>query len=103
MLLRSTSITFSANLLNNGQVSVTGVVTVKDQNGVSVPSARVAVTWRLPNGSTKHQTANTNTSGNASFSVKSGRGTYTLSITNITKTGYTFDKANSVLTKSITR
>jgi hypothetical protein len=102
-LLRSTSITLSANLLNNGQVSVTGIVTVKDQNGASIPSAKVAVTWTPPKGSTQNQTATTDTSGSAKFSTKSGRGTYTLAVTNVTKTGYTFDKANSVLTKSITK
>ena len=101
-LLRSTGVTLSVKLLKS-QVSVTGVVSVKDENATAVPSATVAATWTLPNGTTQNQTANTDTSGSAKFSTKSGRGTYTLAVTNITKTGYTFDKANSVLTKSITK
>jgi hypothetical protein len=39
----------------------------------------------------------------ASFSTSDGNGTYTLTVTNIVKTGYTFDPANSVLSKSITK
>ena len=30
-------------------------------------------------------------------------GTYIVTVTNITKAGYTFDAANSILTKSITK
>jgi hypothetical protein len=39
----------------------------------------------------------------ATFTVRSSRGTYTLTVTNVSKSGYTFDAASSVLTKSITR
>jgi hypothetical protein len=75
----------------------------KDQNGAAISGALVAATWTLPNGSAQTQTATTNSSGSAIFSTKSGRGIYTLRVTNITKAGGTFDKANSVLTKSITK
>ncbi len=102
-LLRSTSITLSAKLLRNGQVSVSGVVSVKDENGTAIPSATVAANWKLPNGKTQKRTTATDSSGNGTFNTKSGSGTYTLTITNITKTGYTFDPANSVLSKSITK
>jgi hypothetical protein len=101
--LRSTSITLSAKLQHNGTVTVTGVVAVKDGSGTAVPSATVTTTWTLPNGATQKQTATTATSGNANFSTKSGRGTYKLAVTNISKTGYTFDPTNSVLSKSITK
>jgi hypothetical protein len=101
-LMRSTSITLSAKLLKN-QVSVTGIVTVKDANGTVISGATVAATWTTPNGTTQNQTANTGTGGSANFSTKSGRGTYTLTVNNITKTGYTFDKTGSVLTNSITK
>jgi hypothetical protein len=47
--------------------------------------------------------AATDTSGNANLSTKGARGTYKLTVTNTSKTGYTFDAANSVLTKSITK
>jgi hypothetical protein len=101
-ILRSTSITLSTKL-QSGTVNVTGIDTVKDQNGAAISGALVSATWTLPNGSTQNQSATTNSSGNASFNTKSGRGTYTLTVTNIIKTASTFDKANSVLTKSITK
>lgn len=102
-LLRSVSISLSAKLLKNGTVNVSASVTVKDENGVSVPNAAVSVSWRLPDRSTQDQTAGTSNTGVARFTTSGRRGTYTLSINNITKTGYTFDRANSVLSKAITR
>jgi hypothetical protein len=101
-LLRSTSISLSAKLLK-GIVSVSASVTVKDEKGASVPSATVAVSWRLPNGTIQNQTANTSSTGIARFTTKAGRGTYTLTVNNITKSGYTFDRTNSVLSKAITK
>lgn len=102
-LLRSTGISLSAKLLKNGTVNVSASVTVKDENGVSVPNAAVSVSWRLFDGSTQDQTAATSTSGVARFTTSGRRGTYILSINNITKAGYTFDRANSVLSKAITK
>jgi hypothetical protein len=102
-VLRSTSITLSTKLQRNNTVTVTGVVAVKDQNGAAIPSATVAARWTLPNGTTQSQTAATSSSGNAKFSTKSARGMYKLTITNITKSGYTFDPASSVLSKSTTK
>jgi len=61
------------------------------------------VKWNRPDGSIVVQTATTSTTGVAGFSTSGGRGTYKLTITNITKTGYTFDAAGSVLSKSITK
>jgi hypothetical protein len=101
--LRSTSISLSARLLINGTVTVTGVVTVKDENGATIPSAMVAASWTLPNGTKQYQTATGDSTGKANFSVKNGRGTYTLTVNNITKTGCTFDPANSILSRSITK
>ena len=100
--LRSTSITLSAKLQHNGTVTVTGVV-ADDGSGAPVLSATVATSWTLPNGATQEQTATTATSGNANFSTKAGRGTYTLTVTNPAKSGYTFDATNSTLTKSIAK
>lgn len=102
LLLRSTDILLSAKLSKN-ILSVSANVVVKDENGASVPNATVAVGWRLPDGTTQNQTAATSSSGVARFSTKGGRGTYTLNVNNITKSGYTFDRANSVLSKSVTR
>jgi hypothetical protein len=42
------------------------------------------------------QIGSTNSSGIATFSFRSNRGTYTLKVTNITKTGYTFDAVNAL-------
>lgn len=63
--------------------------------------ATVAVTWNLPSGQTISQTAETNTKGLASFKVTDVSGSYTLTVTNLTKAGYVFDPANSVLTKTV--
>ena len=101
--LRSTSISLSAKLIKSGSVSVSGSITVKDENGVSVSGAAVAVSWRLPDGSIQNQTANTSSSGVARFTTSGRRGTYVLNVNNITKSGYTFDPSNSVLSKSITK
>ena len=92
-----------AGAITGGDVTVTGVVTVKDENGAAVPGASVAATWKLPDGSRQNRSANSDTTGNAKFSTLGGRGTYTLTVTNITKPGYDFDNANSVLNKSITK
>ena len=48
-------------------------------------------------------TAATDTGGNANFSSKRGRGTYKLMVTNTSKTGYTFDAATCMLSKSVTK
>ena len=100
--LRSTNIALSTQL-RSGTVTATGQVTVKNETGAVVSGATVSAKWTLPNGTTVNQTATTNSSGLATFRTRSGRGTYILTITNITKTGYTFDKVNSVLSKSITK
>jgi hypothetical protein len=102
-LLRSVNISLSAKLMKNGTVNVSASVTVNDENGVSIPSAAVSVRWRLPDGATQDQTASTSNTGVAKFTTNGRRGTYTLSINNITKTGYTFDRTNSVLSKAITK
>jgi uncharacterized delta-60 repeat protein len=96
--LRSTQIQ-----LISTATGVRGQVTVQNQDGAAVPGATVAITWTLPGGSLQNKTAKSNSLGIASFTVAGGSGTYTLTVTNITKAGHTFDPANSVLTKSITR
>jgi hypothetical protein len=98
---RVSSIVLSAS--GSKTISVTGRVTVRNNSGATVSGAVVSITWQLPNGGTITQNATTNSSGVASFTTRSGRGTYSLRVTNVTKAGYTFDAANSVLTKSITR
>ena len=99
--IRSTNITLSGRLAKIG-VRVNGVVTVKQSTGAAAQNALVSATWTLPGGAKQAQSAMTDFNGNATFTVKSSHGTYTLTETNISKAGWTFDKANSVLTKSIT-
>lgn len=85
--------------------SATGVgarVRVEDETGAPVPSADIAVIWTLPGGGTQSLSASTDQGGFAKFSARAGGGTYTLTVTDIVKTGWTFDPDNSVLTKSIT-
>jgi hypothetical protein len=96
--LRSTQIQLTPTA-----TGVSGQVTVKDENGVAQRGATVSVTWNLPNGSVQNKSAKANSSGIASFNVNGGAGLYTLTVTNIVKSGYTFDAANSLLVKSITK
>lgn len=96
--LRVTNITLSAS-----NTTITGRVSVRDRNGRAVRGVTVSAEWRLPNGSTETAAASTNSLGYAYFMRPTGSGTFTLRIVNAAKTGYTFDSAGSILTKSITR
>jgi hypothetical protein len=100
--LRSTDITLSGKR-NGRRVSVSGQVTVRDDTNTSVSGVNVSVSWRKPDGTSVAQSALTNTSGVASFNTSGGRGTYTLTVTNLARSGYTFDAARSLLTRSITK
>jgi len=52
---------------------------------------------------TNAYTSMTDSAGRAQFSVSGARRTYTLTVTGVSKSGYTFDAAGSVLSKSITK
>lgn len=97
--LKSTKITLTAKT-SGTSVKGTSKVTVQDGAGALVVGATVAVTWNLPSGATTSQSAVTSSKGVASFSVTDIAGTYTITVTDVSKAGYTFDAANSVLTKS---
>jgi PKD repeat protein len=101
-VLRSTAINLSATLQKN-KVNATGTVIVQDSNGVAISGAVVAVTWTKPGGGTVTQTVTTNSNGIAKFNTSGNRGTYTLTVKNLRKTGYSFDSVNSILSKSITK
>lgn len=98
--MKVTNITLSGTV-SGTKANITGYVYVKDGSGKAVSNANVAIHWTLPNSSTKMMNAITNSSGQAKFTVSSTRGTYTLTVTNITKSGYVFDAAGSILSKSI--
>lgn len=100
--LRSTNIALSARL-QGSTVSVTGKVTVQTETGAKAANAIVYATFTLPGGLTVDLYNYTNSRGIATFNTTYSRGTYTLTITDIVKTGYRFDPAHSVLSKSITR
>jgi len=100
--LRVASIGLSAKRAGS-KVTVTGDVAVTDSRAAAVPGATVAIRWTLPGGATKTATAVTGSNGHVVFKVSGGRGTYVLTITGAGKSGYVFDAAGSVLTKSITR
>jgi hypothetical protein len=98
--MKVTSITLSGTV-SGTKANIAGYVYVKDGSGKVVSNANVAIRWTLPNGSTKTMNATTTSSGQAKFTVSSTRGTYTLTVTNITKSGYVFDAVGSTLSKSI--
>jgi hypothetical protein len=100
--MKVTSITLSGTV-SGSKANITGYVYVKDSSGKSIQNATVTIRWTLPNGGTKITTASTNSSGQAKFTVSSTRGTYTLTVTSVTKAGYVFDTAGSILSKSITK
>ena len=97
--LKSTKITLTARTSGTA-VKGTSKVTIQDGAGALVSGATVAVTWNLPSGATISQTAVTSSKGLASFSVTDVAGTYTITVTDVSKAGYTFDSANSVLSKT---
>ena len=100
--MRVTDIALSGKASGN-RATITGDVTVKDSRGQAIPNANVAIRWTLPGGATQTATALTGSNGRARFTVSGARGTYTLTVTGVTKTGYVFDAAGSVLSKSITK
>ncbi len=100
--MRVSSITLSARR-SGSRVDVTGDVTVRTPAGSAVPAANVAVRWSLPGGGSRTASATTDSSGRARFRVSGARGTFTLTVTGVAKTGYVFDPAGSVLSRTITR
>ena len=101
--LRSTALYLNSRL-RNGQETLKGQVKVRNENGGKVSHADVSVSWTLRDGSSLLQVRSTNNRGRAIFRIPSiGLGTYTITVTNIAKTGWTFDPDNSVLSKTITK
>jgi hypothetical protein len=79
-------------------------VVIQDENGNNISGATVNAHWDLPGGGTADQTGNTNSRGRVTLKVRGGAGTYTITITDVTLAGYTFDPDNSaILTNSITK
>jgi hypothetical protein len=100
-VMRVTSLRVAASLRWGGVIA-TGAATVRTPAGAAVPDAVVAVRWTLPDGSTRTATARTDAGGRAAVSTSGPRGTYTLTITGVTKSGHSFDASGSVLSRSVT-
>ena len=98
--LRSTRIDLRGRALG-GSARALARVRVQDEAGSPVAGATVDVLWELPEGDSAIQSAMTDASGFARFDARDGRGTYTVNVTGIAKSGSTFDPDNSVLTKSV--
>ena len=99
--LRSTNIMFRTKARGSNYLVLSNIF-VEDENGTRLSNADVSVTWTLPDGSNQTQTAATNGRGQVRFKIRGGAGLYTLIITDITLTGYTFDPDNSLLTGNVT-
>lgn len=95
-VLRSRSIDMSGRSKGRS-VTITGVVTVIDENLNPVSGATVDATWTLGDGSKVTVSATTGGSGEAKFSQSGDGGLYWLEITDIALTGYAFDPDHSVL------
>jgi len=74
--------------------SVRGAVAVADSAGASISGAAVTVTISRPGAAPVTQTKPTNSAGIATFSTSArSPGTYTFTVTNVTKAAFTYDPA----------
>ena len=94
--LRAVDITLDARSKGRS-VSMSGIVTVLDENLAPVSGATVEATWTLPDGSTVDVSASTNGAGEAKFSESGDGGLYWLEVRDVSLTGYTFDSLHSIL------
>jgi hypothetical protein len=98
-VMRVTDITLTASKTN--PANMTARVTVKTDLGSPVEWATVSAKFVNRRGETSLFTAPTSTTGLASFTMIVRNGTYTFTVTDVSKPGYTFDSAGTVLTKTI--
>ena len=82
--LKVSSISLSGRT-SGSTTSITGDVIVKDSRGQAVSNASVAIRWTLPNGTTRTAQDQPDPTGRARFTVSGPRGTYTLTVTGVTK------------------
>jgi hypothetical protein len=91
-------IQMSYQQLNKNRFRVYADVTVKDQYASPVDGATVSAQWTLPGDKTANQQEITGGTGIASFSVTSKAGAYQICVTNVTKSGWTYDPNQNVET-----
>lgn len=91
--------------LSTQRRSISGTVKVLDDLGLNTAGATVLATWTLPDNSTQQVGAVTDGFGEAHFELKKSKrkGTYTFIIQDVALDGFSFDRANSVLSASIRR
>jgi hypothetical protein len=84
--------------------SVKASVSIADNTGAPVGGAAVTVSITRPGGTQLTQTKTTTTAGSAVFRTPStGPGTYTFTVTKVSKAGFTYDStANTETSDSIT-
>ncbi|MDX1435968.1 MAG: hypothetical protein R3335_04100 [Anaerolineales bacterium] len=95
-LLRVADISMASSSRN-----VRATVRIVDQTGAPVADALVSIVWTLPDGSTVPLTNATRPSGRANFSVGHSPGLHTITVTDVSLAGYSFDAGGSQLTASI--
>ena len=77
-------------------------VTVLDQNNNPLSGATASLTVTLPSGSLASGSGKTGSDGTVTFRLRSREtGTYTSQVTNVTKTDYSWDQANSITSKTL--
>ncbi|HSI10731.1 MAG TPA: hypothetical protein VK961_01745 [Chthoniobacter sp.] len=83
--------------------TVTGKVTVLETAypQQSVSGATVTITWSRPNANSVVKSATTDSNGIATFTTSGPSSTYTLTVNNVTKSAFTWDKSSSTLSKII--
>jgi len=96
--LRVTAIDLTA-----GKRNVSADVQVLDELDQPVSSATVQATWIQPNGKQQSVSGQTDGSGRVDFRLNNARrrGTYTLTIQDVSLDGFDFDAGNSVLSASL--
>jgi hypothetical protein len=94
--LRVTGITF-AKETGGRRPKVIASVAVRDASGAPVSGVTLKVRWTLPGGSVQSQSGRTDRQGVARFSAAAVAGTYGLTVTSATKSGFALNTAESVL------
>jgi hypothetical protein len=94
--LRSADIAMTAKSKRRS-VDFSGTVTVLDENRQAVSGAVVYANWILPDGSIVDAVSTTGGAGEAGFTLSADGGLYWLEVTGITREGYVFDPAHSIL------
>lgn len=81
-----------------------GLVWIDDENSKRLVNAVIHTVWTLPDGTTIEQFKDIETAARAKFTIEAKQaGTYTLTVVDVVKAGYTFDAvASQVLEQTIT-